>query len=185
MDDSTFLEPAAALAAAGVSEGMRVADFATGSGFFTRAAAHAVGESGVVWAVDIHREMLSRVKNLAAAECLHNVEVVRGDIEQQGGSNLPEGQFDLVIAANVFFTLEHPEGFVAEAARVLAPGGAALVVDWKDSFGGLGPHPSHVVTREAIEQLFLGAGFVDPVDILCGAYHWGFLIRKNVTEGAH
>ena len=182
---SAFLQPGAVIAAAGVAEGMRVADFAAGGGgFFTRAAARAVGEAGVVWAVDSNREILSRVKNLALAEGLPHVEVVHGDVERLGGSTLPEGLFDVVIAANICFTLEHPEGMAAEAWRVLRPGGFVLVVDWGGSFGGLGPHPDHVVRQEDIARLFLQAGFTQEEDVPCGAYHWGFLVRKNMPKDA-
>ena len=148
------------------------------------ATARMVGPAGVVWAVDIHQPMLARVHNLAIAEGLHNVHVVHGNVEQLGGSKLPSSTFDVVIVANVLFTLEHPAGLVAEAWRVLRPGGVALVVDWAGSFGGLGPHPGHVVARADMLQLFLADGFGDVVDIPAGAYHWGFVVRKQDAVSA-
>ena len=127
MEESSFLNPAKALAAAHLHEGMSVADFGAGSGFFARAAARAVGEGGVVWAVDAHQDLLPRLKNLALAEGLHNIEVMRGDLERPGGSHLPALRFDLVIAANVLFSAENKEALAAEAARVLRKGGRALI----------------------------------------------------------
>ncbi len=185
MVESTFLNPGAVIAAAQVGEGMRVADFGTGSGFFARAAARAVGEGGVVWAVDAHRDMLPRLANLALGEGLHNVHVVWGTVEKEGGSNLPPEHFDIVIIANLLFAAEHKKALAQEAARVLRPGGQVLVVDWKDSFGGLGPHLGHVVTVGAGRDLFEGAGFAYVRDIPAGEYHWGFLARKKAPKAAH
>ena len=159
-------------------EGMRVADFGAGSGFFTRAAARLVGEAGLVWAVDAHQDLLPRIKNLALAEGLHNVEVVHGDVERAKGSHLPATNFDLVIVANVLFAYERREAIAREALRILRPGGRALVIDWQESFGGLGPHPDHVVTAEEARKIFESEGFVYVDRIPCGAYHWGFIARK-------
>ncbi|MCX6820155.1 MAG: class I SAM-dependent methyltransferase [Candidatus Adlerbacteria bacterium] len=179
MEESSFLNPTAALAAAHMHEGMQVADLGCGSGFFARAAARLVGEGGTVWAVDVHRDMLPRLKNLAAGEGLHNVEVMHGDIEQPKGSNLPEAHFDFCILSNVLFSTEGKQAVVLEVKRLLKRGGRALVVDWSGSFGGLGPHEGHVVTAAVAKKLFEEAGLVHVEDISAGAYHWGFVVRKK------
>jgi ubiquinone/menaquinone biosynthesis C-methylase UbiE len=179
MVKSSFLSPKDTIATAKIAEGEKIADFGAGSGFFTRAAAHATGKGGVVWAVDVHRDLLPRIKNVGLAEGLENIEVVHGDCEKHGGSHLPEGSFDLVIAANIFFCAEHKEGLVEEMYRVLRLGGRALVVDWEDSFGGLGPHPDHVVSKEKILKLFEAHHFAYMDAVPAGKYHWGFLVRKK------
>lgn len=160
---------------------MRVADFGAGSGFFTRAAARLVGESGLVWAVDVHQEMLPRIKNLALAEGLHNVEVVHGNIEKAKGSHLPAENFDVVLIANVLFAAEHKQAIAREACRVLRPNGKALIVDWQESFGGLGPHQDHVVTAAEAREIFETEGFTYVDKVPAGAYHWGFVVRKNIA----
>lgn len=176
--ESSFLNPSKALAALQLGAGQTVADFDAGSGFFARAAARAV-EPGVVWAVDANRELLPRLKNVAEAEGLLNVEVVAGSIERLGGTGLPDAHFDAVIIANSLFSVSDHAGVAAEAARVLKRGGKALVIDWEDSFGGLGPAPEHVVGAEKARQLFERAGFVCDGEADAGAYHWGLLFRKN------
>jgi ubiquinone/menaquinone biosynthesis C-methylase UbiE len=184
MEESSFLNPGAVLTAAELHEGMQVADFGAGSGFFTRAAARIIGEAGVVWALDINPDLLPRIKNLAEAEGLNNVEVVRGDAEILGGSNLPSESFDLVIAANLLFMAGHKHEVIAEMHRVLRPSGRALIVDWSDSWGGLGPHPEHVVSYEEALAAFQEEGFAYVKDVPAGAYHWGFIVRKKPQRSA-
>ncbi len=182
--ESTFLNPTRVLEAAQLHESAHVADFGCGSGFFTRAAARLVGPRGLVWAVDGHREMLPRVKNLAAAEGLHNVEIIWGDLEHSGGSNLPAAHFDFCIVANLLFAVEKKPALVAEVSRVLKAGGRALVVDWSASFGGLGPQQSAVVGAQAARKLFEDGGFSvveQPSAMPTGEYHWGFVVRKKAA----
>ena len=177
--ETGFLNPTVALEHAGVHEGARVADLGAGAGFFTRAAGRLVGEGGVVWAVDINRELLSRIKNFAVAEGLHNVEVLHGDVEVGGGTNLPPESFDFVLATNLLFSVEHKGECLGEMRRVLKKSGRAVVIDWQDSFGGLGPHPSHVVAEAAGKKLLEQHGFATLGKIPVGAYHWGLVVRKK------
>jgi len=179
MAESTFLDPGRAVRMAKIHEGHLVADFGAGSGFFTRAAAREVGEGGEAWAVDINRDLLPRIKNLSSTEGLHNVHVVHGDIEAVGGTPLPPEHFDFVIISNVLFSAEHKVELVAEARRILKRPGRALVIDWSGSFGGLGPHESHVVSEREAKKLFEEGGFSHVEDIPAGAYHWGFVVRKK------
>jgi len=177
--ESSFLNPHKTLLAAKVHEGMHAADFGAGSGFFTRALAREVGEGGVVWAVDLQADLLPRIKTLATAEGLHQVEVIQGNVEVLGGSNLPDNHFDFCVVANVLFSLEHKGECVAEVRRVLKSGGRALVVDWSGSFGGLGPHKDHIVTGEAARAMFEAQGFTFIEEVPAGLYHWGFVVRKK------
>jgi len=178
MAESSFLNPARTLRAAKLHEGQRVADFGAGSGFFTRAAARLVGESGLVWAVDVHQDLLPRLKNLSLQEGLHNVEVVHGDVEKLKGSRLPADNFDLCIISNLLFSAEHKDAVAKEAYRVLRKTGRALIIDWAGSFGGLGPESKMIVTADHARTLFELNGFTYVEVAPAGAYHWGFLARK-------
>lgn len=176
--ESSFLNPSRAIAALQLEPGMTVADFDAGSGFFARAAARLVAP-GSVWAVDANREILPRLKSLAQAEGLENVEVVAGNIEKTGGTNLKDGQCDAVIIANSLFTTDDRFAVAAEAARVLKRGGKVLVIDWSESFGGMGPAQEHVLEAAAAKELFERAGFAFAGEAEAGAFHWGLLFRKE------
>ena len=158
---------------------MKVADFGTGSGFFARAAARAVGPNGVVYAIDIHREMLERLSNLAPAEGLQNIEYIQGDLETVHGSALPDMVLDAVMVCNFLFQTEDPEKVIEEAWRVLRKGGRLILIDWKDSFNNMGPHKDHVVTKEKATAIALRGGFELMEEIPCGTYHYGLILKKK------
>jgi len=183
MEESSFLNPAYALSNAGIHEGQDVADFGAAGGFFTRAAARAVGD-GVVWAVDTNGDLLTRIKSLSLSEGLTNVEILRGNIEAPGGSGLPAEHFDAVLAANVLFSAHNKVAVVKEIHRVLKRPGRAVVIDWSGSHGGLGPHPEHVLSESDARKLFEEGGFTYLDSIPAGAYHWGFVVRKKPVKSA-
>ncbi len=178
MAESSFLNPTRALQAAKLHEGLRVADFGCGSGFFTRAAARLVGGSGLVWAVDVHQEMLPRLKNLALQEGLHNVEVLHGNVEAGQGSHLPADNFDLVIIANLLFSTDKKDAVAKEAHRILRKGGRVLVIDWQGSFSGMGPQQTAVVSADHARTLFELHDFTYLQEVPAGSYHWGALFKK-------
>lgn len=174
----SFTDPQRTLNQFGLPEGVRVADFGAGSGAYTLAAAALVGERGRVYAVDVQKDVLTRIKNSARDGGLRNVEVIWGDVETQGGSTLRVETLDAVIVSNLFFQLENRDGCIGEIARVLTPRGRALVVDWSDSFGNVGPRPQDVVSKNILRALFERHGFTFEREIDTGEYHYGLVMRK-------
>ncbi len=163
-----------------LAQGWRVADLGAGSGAYTFAAANAVGADGRVYAVDVSADLLSKVSNEARRLHLKGpVDVVRGDLERRGGSGLRDAHIDAVIAANLFFQIEHKRELVREIARILRVGGRVLLVDWSGSFGGIGPHPDHVFPKEEARRLFEEQGFTAQGSIDAGAHHYGLVFKKN------
>lgn len=192
-----FSDPEQNISQFGLTEGMHVADLGSGSGLYARAAAGRVGNSGRVYAVDIQKELLSHIKNNTrggnvvssgtaviapsrrSSPSVSNIETIWGDIERLGGTKLRDGMLDAAIAANVLFQVEDKEQFVAEVRRILKPGGKVLVVDWHGSFGGLGPHPEHLVPEASARSLFERAGFSLERSVSAGAQHYGFVAAKR------
>ena len=175
----SFLNPQNNIEQFGLSEGMVVADLGSGSGFYTVAAAEIVGGSGRVYAIDVQKDMLDHVKNLADERKLMNVEVVWADIEKVGGTKLQGFSVDAVIISNILFQVEDKKGFTEEVRRILKPNGRILVVDWTDSFSNLGPSSENIFTRDQAEELFTSNGFELDKDILAGDHHYGMIFRSK------
>jgi len=188
LNAEVFLNPSRIVAATGIQTGMKVADFGCGSGFFARAAAHLVGPRGEVWAIDADRPMLARLATMALIEGVEaQLRVLPGNVERRGGSGLPDGSMDVVIVANILFSAHNHRALADEIHRVLknnhtgAQGGfgRAVIIDWTDSFGGVGPSAEHIIGPKAAWTLFESAGFVILQELPAGSHHWGFVVGKK------
>jgi len=163
-----------------LTPGMMVADFGSGSGFYSMAAARVVAPSGKVFAVDIQKDLLNKLKNGAKQNHLSNVDVVWGDLEHLGGTKLRESSMDAVLVCNLFFQIKNKDGLCLEVKRVLRGNARVMVVDWAGSFGGIGPAPADVVSKMQMTSLFQDHGFVLDREISAGAEHYGLIFRKKV-----
>jgi SAM-dependent methyltransferase len=173
-----FMDPAVMLAAVNLHATDSIADFGSGSGFVARAAAKFVPQ-GSVFAIEINRDLVERLTREASDLHLANIHPIWGDIEIPNGSNLANESMDFVILSNILFQLDDKAGCVREVFRVLAPGGRVLLIDWSESFGGMGPAPHHVLTKEVAEELFTRAGFTKLSDsIAAGEHHYAILFKK-------
>jgi ubiquinone/menaquinone biosynthesis C-methylase UbiE len=173
-----FSDPQKNIEQLGIQEAGTVADLGAGSGFYTMEAAKAVGPNGRVFAIDVQQDLLSRLKNSAHQAKTHNIEVIHGNIEELNGTRLRENSVDVVIAANVMFQLDSKEGMVDEAKRILKSSGRVLVVDWIESFGGMGPQPESVFNQSEAKTLFEKKGFSFVSGIVAGDHHYGLIFRK-------
>lgn len=158
--------------------GMLVADFGSGSGHYVISASEKVGDNGRVYAIDIQKSLLQKVKNLAEKENKHNIDILWGDIEQLGGTKLANNSIDAVIIANTFFQVENKHNIIAEARRVLKQNGRLMLVDWTDSFGGMGPAPENIVTESEAKNIFTENDFEFINRFDAGKHHYGLIFKK-------
>jgi ubiquinone/menaquinone biosynthesis C-methylase UbiE len=176
-----FSDPRHNVLQLGLREGMKVADFGSGTGHYAKAAAGVVGASGKVYAVDIQEDVLKHARQNAHQGHHHVIEVVWGDIERKGGTKLRDFSMDAVMLANTLFQIEHRAGLVDEIKRVLKPEGKLLVIDWTQSHGGMGPHHEAVVNEAQAIELFEGAGFRKEKAFSAGPHHYGIVFSQVTT----
>ena len=112
----------------GLRAGMTVVDVGAGTGYYARPAAGIVGPAGRVLAVDLSPDLLRLVRQRARAAGLSQLRALRS---RPGRIPLRGGIADRVLLANVLHGL--PARTVAEAVRLLRPGGQLVDVDWKRS----------------------------------------------------
>ncbi len=173
-----FSDPIKIVEQSGIQTGMEIADLGSGSGHYSLAIARALVSTGKVYAIDIHKDILTRLKNNAVKEKLFNVEVIWGDIDKLNGTKLRDFSVDMVFMCNILFQIENKEVVVNEVKRILKPGGRVVLVDWEDSFGGLGPKPQVVVSKIAATSLFEKSGFHLDREISAGSHHYGLIYKK-------
>lgn len=174
-----FSDPTKNIEVFDLEPGMKVADVGAGSGHYTLAAAKAVTNGGKIYAIDIQKDLLAKIKSAAEAEHLSNVEVLWGDAEKQGGTGLREGFVDAAIVSNLLFQIQDRHNFALEVKRILKSNGRLLVVEWEDSFGGMGPAAKDVVTSRTARELFETEGFVLEREFSAGSHHYGIIFRKT------
>ena len=174
-----FSDPEKNIEQFSLGKGNFVADFGSGSGFYTIAAASVVGIDGKVYAVDVQKDLLEKLKNEAKnIKHLNNVDIVWADLDILGGTRLRENSMDAVVAANTFFQLQEKDNACLEIKRILKQNGRVLFIDWVDSFGGIGPQPQHVFSEEQSKKLFEKHGFKIDKQISAGSHHYGIIFRK-------
>lgn len=178
MDLPNFTNPEKNVTELGVFDGNIVADLGAGTGAYTEPLARRVGDTGRVYAVEVQKEFLTNIKDLAAKEGFKNVEVIWGDIEHSGGTKIKDASVDAVVLSNVLFQAEDKAGLLSEARRILKMGGKILLVDWRESFNSLGPSRDMVVSVDAARDLCLRAGFSIKKEFDAGDHHYGFVMVK-------
>jgi len=175
----SFANPKRNIEQFSLEEGMDVADFGAGAGYLAVEAAEAVGKEGSVFVIDIQQELLTKSLHLAREHHLETIQFIHGDLEAEKGSTLPDESVDAVIISNLLFQVENEEAVLKEAYRVLKNGGKILVVDWRESFGGVGPQPDHVINEEEMREMVEKIDFKHVSDIDAGAYHYGLIFKKQ------
>ena len=174
-----FSDPSHNIAQFELQSGNRVADLGAGIGTLSVLIAQAVGDAGKVYAIEVQKPLLEKLKNHTKEARVHNIEALWGDIERPQGTHLKDQAVDAVIASNVLFQVEHKDGFVAEVKRILRPAGRVLLIDWTESFHGMGPHIEQVVTEPEARRLFEQGGFQYVKKIDAGAHHYGLIFRRS------
>ena len=171
-----FSDPDKNVAQFGLQHGMHVVDMGAGSGFYSMAAAKLVGSSGRVYAIEVQRDLLDRLKKDAAALHLSNIEVIWGDIESLGGTRLRDAIADRVIVSNTLAQIEHKDQLFLEIKRILKPAGTVLIIDWTERTP---LSPAAVVTRAQAELLAAKVGLTFESTITAGDHHYGIILSKS------
>ena len=122
-DHVNFHRSLAALARVGSRD--QVLDLGCGPGASLEPLLESVGEDGKVFALDRMKGTLAQVEaRYAAAVGSGRLVVVQGDI---GAPPFADGAFDAIVCQNVVECLPDRDALVAQATRVLKPGGTLLL----------------------------------------------------------
>jgi len=109
----------------GIKPGFYVLDYGCGPGSYIIPLAELVGESGKIYALDIHPLAIQKVKDIASKKQLANVETILSDCQ----TGLPDNTLDALLLYDAFHHLSAPEAVLKELHRVLKPGGTLSFSD--------------------------------------------------------
>jgi len=127
--------PAELVKAIGVKPGMTVADVGTGVGYMLPYLSNAVGPRGRVYAEDIFDDFLDKARANSEKVHLKNVEFVKGT---EKGVNLPDGQFDVILALDSYHHFNFPREMLASFKIALKRGGRLAIVEYYKREGAMG-----------------------------------------------
>ena len=158
-----------------------VADIACGEGYLSVESAHWARR---VIGIDRSADVLKRAKALAERRGVENITWKRGDMEKLP---LPDASVDIALLSQALHHAANPSRAVAEAARILRPGGRVLALDLRE-------HDQEWVrdrvgdrwlgfTDEDLEGLLTGAGLQD-VKVRVGSRSPGDPFTVLIASGA-
>ena len=154
-----------------------VADYGAGSGFFLPILSQAVGDTGRVYACEIQKGLVDRLADLIRIKKLDNTQPVWCDLETPGGIKLPDGVLDVAFVINTLFQFESRDVAMKEIIRTIRRGGQLVIIDWTESFSGMGPHPDHIVTQDTAVALCESLGCTSVREFPAGDHHYGIVMR--------
>ena len=103
----------------GIKPGFQVLDYGCGPGGYIIPLAELVGESGKVYALDIHPLAIQKVQAITLKKQLANLETILSDCQ----TGLQDNSLDVVLLYDIFHHLSDSDVVLKELYRVLKPDG--------------------------------------------------------------
>jgi ubiquinone/menaquinone biosynthesis C-methylase UbiE len=139
-----------------IGKGGRIMDVGSGGGYFTFRFAQAVGDGGLVYAVDTDKQLLESIKVDCDRGGIGNVETAAAD---DAFREIPKHSLDMVFMRNVTHHLDDRAEYFSRIARLLKPGGRLVVIEYDGRGFGFTRAFGHFVAPDRIIEEAEGAGF--------------------------
>lgn len=155
-------------------------DLGSGRGDYALAASAAVGERGLVYAIDAWEGSIQGLKTLMEEEGIENIRPILAD----AGEGLPieDHTVDVCLMAVVFHDLVREQVHtpaLAEIRRVLKPSGRLAVIEFKKREGRPGPSLEIKIAPEKLEEMLAPHGFLSDCTADFGPYTYLCLFRRK------
>lgn len=163
-----------------LQSGMTLLDLGCGEGHYTFAAAEELGQSGMIYSLDLWEPGIQALKERAAAEGRHNLKAMRADISK--ANPLEDGSVDVALMATVLHDLLEfglADGALQEAARVIKPGGALAIVEFHKVEGPPGPPLRVRLSPGEVEKIVAPFGFTKTRMADVGPYNYLIIFVKD------
>jgi ubiquinone/menaquinone biosynthesis C-methylase UbiE len=159
-----------------LAPGSCLLDVGSGPGFVSVLAAERVGAAGRVYAMDRSPAALQFLRERLAERPLANVEPLAGAGD---AIPLPDASASHALIAQMLHHTDAPEAILREVLRVLAPGGAALIVehDPADAATG-GPPAAERLPATQVQDWLAAAGYDGWQACDAGEGRYGLLAYK-------
>ena len=147
--------PGAAAGAAGDAPIRTIVDLGAGPGFIARGVSQLLPQA-TLYALDVAPELIEYMRSELSEKEARRI-IAR--VSEETTIDFEDNTVDFLLMVDVYHELENAGGLLAEALRVLRPGGVMLVIDWAKGAGSGGPPDDHRVPVEVLESEMKEAGF--------------------------
>ena len=163
----------------GVREGMRVSDFGCGrQGYFTMQSAKLVGKDGVVFAIDILKDVLKNIEDMAKDDGFYNIKTVWSNLEIFGATQIEDDSIDFGYIINVLFQVEDRLALIKETVRMLDTDSKLLIIDWNRFQSPFGPPFYMRTSSDEMKEYAKSVGLELLDEFRAGKYHFGLIFKK-------
>ena len=145
---------------------------------FGRRIAARMGSRGVVYSIELCDDVPAETEQ---RPLLGHVKLRHRDTDRLP---LPDASLDLVVWAFAFRTLDHLGSMLAEARRVLRPGGRFAIADWSSQDEPFGPSRDERVSAAACERCLSASGFGLLGKLMLNASHYLVMGRRPLADSA-
>lgn len=140
----------------GLNKGEKFADIGCGIGYFSIPAADVIGPKGIVYALDVQKEMIEELDKKIAENGIENIRTV---ITGKYNFKLEDDSVSYAFICTVLHEIDDGIAFINETKRILAEGGKIAIVEWMRAESDWGPPVSHRLGSNHVKTLLHDAGF--------------------------
>ncbi|OGH88984.1 MAG: hypothetical protein A2537_01520 [Candidatus Magasanikbacteria bacterium RIFOXYD2_FULL_36_9] len=174
-----LIDPIRIFSKVGLTKGMKVSDMGCGrTGHFVFSAARIVGETGIVYAVDILKDVLNAINSRIRTQALNNIQVIWSDIEAVNKTPIPPKSLDMCFFMNVISGVKNKQAALTESVRLLKEDGQIVIVDWSKKLATLGPSDDGLVDPKKLIEVATTCGLKLVQNILVSDYHYCLIFKK-------
>ncbi|HBB38048.1 MAG: Methyltransferase type 11 [Candidatus Magasanikbacteria bacterium GW2011_GWD2_43_18] len=175
-----MVDPQILFEKARIQPGMHVADFGCGqTGHIIFPCAKILGERGIIYAVDILKDVLMQIEQRAKSNSLLNVHSVWSDIEKKGHTAIPSHSLDVAFLVNTLVHVKERHTVLDEVNRLLKDKARLVIVDWVKKGLVFGPKEGQFIDFSDIEAWARAHRFVVQEEFDMGRYHRGVVLYKH------
>jgi ubiquinone/menaquinone biosynthesis C-methylase UbiE len=151
--DSTQ-KPEAIMDTIGVKEGMVIGEAGAGEGYFTFWLSKQVGETGKIYANDIKKSVLDKIKKRCEREGISNIKTILG---KQNDPLFPKGELDMVVMMLAFHEFENHAKWLENVKPSMKSNATLIIIERDPEKTGSGH--GHFMKKDEILETVKEANF--------------------------
>lgn len=159
---------------------MHIADLGCGrTGHIIFPAVKIIGDRGIIYGVDILKDVLLEIQKRVKMENLLNVQTVWSDLERVGHTAIPNRSLDVAFIVNCLCQSNDHLAILDEAFRLMKDKARLIVVDWATKGLTFGPTQDWLINFDQILNWAKERNLFLQEDFFAGPYHRGLVFYKN------